>query len=85
MLRDVSCVDLRTSILGREVAFPVGIAATGSHRMAHSDGERATARGLCINTKRNQFYGASGERSCVSCPITALSLSGESARHRKLL
>ena len=28
------------------IAFPIGIAPTGSHKMAHPDGELATARGL---------------------------------------
>ena len=45
MLRDVSNVDMRTRILGEEVAFPVCVAATGMQRMAHEDGELATARG----------------------------------------
>ena len=39
----ISCVDLKTSILGQEVSFPVGISPTGSHRMARCDGEIATA------------------------------------------
>ena len=51
VLRNVSCVDLKTSILGHQVAFPVGIAPTGSHRMAHSDGELATAKGYSNNKK----------------------------------
>ena len=45
MLRDVSNVDMRTRILGQEVAFPVCVAATAMQRMAHEDGELATARG----------------------------------------
>ena len=45
MLRDVSTVDMRTSILGREVAFPVCVGATAMQRMAHVDGELATTRG----------------------------------------
>ena len=45
MLRDVSAVDMRTSILGQEVAFPVCVGATAMQRMAHVDGELATARG----------------------------------------
>ena len=45
MLRDVSNVDMRTRILGEEVASPVCVAATAMQRMAHEDGELATARG----------------------------------------
>ena len=45
MLRDVSAVDTRTSLLGHEVAFPVCVGATAMQRMAHIDGELATARG----------------------------------------
>ena len=45
MLWDVSHVDTRSCILGEEVSFPVCVGATGSHKMAHKDGELATARG----------------------------------------
>jgi isopentenyl diphosphate isomerase/L-lactate dehydrogenase-like FMN-dependent dehydrogenase len=43
-LVDVSAVDPRTTVLGREVALPVLIAPTALHRLAHPDGEAATAR-----------------------------------------
>ena len=46
MLRDVSTVDMKTRILGGEVAFPVCVGATAMQRMAHIDGELATARGI---------------------------------------
>lgn len=52
MLRDVSSVDMRTCILGQEVAFPVCVAATAMQRMAHVDGELATARGSQILSVR---------------------------------
>ena len=45
VLRDVSNVDLRTTILGYEIPFPIGIAPMGMQCRAHCDGERATARG----------------------------------------
>ena len=45
MLRDVSAVDMKTSVLGQEISFPVGVGATSSHRLAHEEGELATARG----------------------------------------
>ena len=43
-LRDVSEVDLRTTVLGVEVSSPVMVAPTAFHRLAHPDGEMATAR-----------------------------------------
>jgi len=43
-LVDVSARDLSTTVLGRRVAMPVLIAPTAFQRMAHPDGELATAR-----------------------------------------
>jgi 4-hydroxymandelate oxidase len=45
VLRDVSVVSTRTSILGADLATPVCVAPTGYHRLAHPDGELATAAG----------------------------------------
>ena len=45
MLRDVSNISMRTTILGNEIDFPVGVAPTALQRMAHDKGELATARG----------------------------------------
>ncbi|XP_076339475.1 2-Hydroxyacid oxidase 1-like isoform X2 [Tachypleus tridentatus] len=44
LLRNVSCRDLSTTILGQPVSFPVGVAPTAMQKMAHPDGEVATAR-----------------------------------------
>jgi isopentenyl diphosphate isomerase/L-lactate dehydrogenase-like FMN-dependent dehydrogenase len=44
VLVDVEDLDLRTTVLGREVAMPLGIAPAALHGMAHDDGECATAR-----------------------------------------
>jgi 4-hydroxymandelate oxidase len=44
VLVDVEAVDLRTTLLGRDVAMPFGIAPAALHGMAHADGECATAR-----------------------------------------
>ncbi|KAL4623948.1 hydroxyacid oxidase 1 [Arapaima gigas] len=44
VLRDVSQVDLSVSILGQRLSMPVCVAATAMQRMAHPDGEMATAR-----------------------------------------
>ncbi|TRY92475.1 hypothetical protein DNTS_028182 [Danionella cerebrum] len=48
VLRDVSVVDLSTSVLGQRVSFPVCVAATAMQRMAHPEGETATVRG-CLS------------------------------------
>lgn len=45
MLRDVSAVDMATTLLGTDVTTPVHVAPTAYHRLAHPDGEAATARG----------------------------------------
>jgi 4-hydroxymandelate oxidase len=45
VLVDVSRLDTRVMLLGRELAFPVLIAPTAYHRMVHPEGEIATARG----------------------------------------
>lgn len=44
ILRDVTSVDLATTLLGRVVTAPVGVAPTTLQRAAHPDGEVATAR-----------------------------------------
>ena len=45
VLCDVSEVDISTTILGEKLTFPVGIAPTGLHCLAHPDGELATGKG----------------------------------------
>jgi 4-hydroxymandelate oxidase len=45
VLRDVSAIDPGTTLLGEPVRHPVVVAPTAFHRMAHPDGETATARG----------------------------------------
>lgn len=44
VLRDVSAVDLSTTILGRRAALPLVFAPTGFTRLMHHDGEPAVAR-----------------------------------------
>ncbi len=43
MLRDVSVVDTKTTLLGSNIAMPLVIAPTAFQCLAHADGERATA------------------------------------------
>lgn len=44
VLRDVSALDLSTTVLGTQVSLPVLIAPCGGHKRAHPDGELATYR-----------------------------------------
>jgi isopentenyl diphosphate isomerase/L-lactate dehydrogenase-like FMN-dependent dehydrogenase len=44
VLRDVSKLDLSTSVLGTKVSLPVLIAPCGGHKRAHPEGELATYR-----------------------------------------
>jgi 4-hydroxymandelate oxidase len=45
VLRDVSRIDTRLTLLGSELAFPVLLAPTGFQKLFHAEGELATARG----------------------------------------
>ncbi len=45
VLRDVSIIDTTTEVLGASMTMPVMVAPTGYHRLAHDEGEVATARG----------------------------------------
>ena len=54
MLRDVSNVNMKTTIMGNEIDFPIGIAPTGLQKMAHPEGEVATAKGIMISLSEVQ-------------------------------
>jgi 4-hydroxymandelate oxidase len=45
VLYDVSAVDMRVTLFGRELPFPILMAPTAYHRTIHPEGEIATARG----------------------------------------
>lgn len=47
MLRDVQNRNLGTTIQGDRVKIPIGISPCALHKMAHVDGECASARGKC--------------------------------------
>ena len=47
--RDVSRVSTETTILGNRIEFPIGAAPTALQRMAHEDGEIATAKGETLS------------------------------------
>jgi len=46
VLRDVSAVDLSVDLLGARLAAPIVVAPMAAHRLAHPDGELATARAV---------------------------------------
>lgn len=56
VLVDVSKRTTKTNVLGLSLSMPVGIAPTAMHRMAHCDGEKATARGLNIVLHLNLIH-----------------------------
>src|SRR5262245_35892027 len=45
ILRDRADIDTASTILGRRAIMPIMVAPTGRHRLFHSEGEIATARG----------------------------------------
>jgi 4-hydroxymandelate oxidase len=46
VLRDVSVVDLSVEVLGTRLRAPLMVAPMATHRLAHPDGELATARAV---------------------------------------
>ena len=44
-LRDIGQRKLSTTVLGTEISFPAMVSPAGGHKVAHPDGELATARG----------------------------------------
>ncbi|XP_075744172.1 uncharacterized protein LOC119187728 [Rhipicephalus microplus] len=44
VMRDVSTIDTECTLLGQRLSMPVGISPTALQKMAHPDGESATAR-----------------------------------------
>ena len=71
MLRDVSSIDTKTCIQGQEITFPVCVGATGMHRMAHSEGELATAKGIIIMGGSCGVFSAGGRiaSGCLSLSL----------------
>ncbi len=54
-LRDISNLDITTTILGEEISLPVMLAPAGSHMRAHQEGELATARGAGMSNTLMQL------------------------------
>lgn len=44
-LRDVSGIDMKLEVFGQQISCPIGLSPTAMHKLAHPDGELATARG----------------------------------------
>jgi len=60
VLRNVSNVDMSTSIFGQTISMPFGISPTAMQRLAHPDGEEATSRAaatmnlpMCLSSYSN--------------------------------
>jgi len=49
VMRDVSNIDTTTEVLGHKISMPIGIAPMAMHKLAHPDGELATAKGAAAN------------------------------------
>jgi len=49
VMRDVSNIDTSCEILGHKISMPIGIAPMAMHKLAHPDGELATARAAAAN------------------------------------
>jgi 4-hydroxymandelate oxidase len=61
VLRDVSAVSTRARLQGTALATPVAIAPTAFHRLAHPDGELATAAGAA---RAGALYVLSARSTC---------------------
>lgn len=51
VLCGISEVNLSTTVLGDKVTLPIGIAPTATQKLAHPDGEQATAKGNILICK----------------------------------
>jgi len=74
VLVDVSKRDTSTSVLNQNISFPVIVAPTAFHKMAHEEGECATARAalkagtiMCLSTLSNSKV----EDVCLHCDSNA--------------
>ena len=56
VLRDVSSVDMSTTVFGQKIDMPLFLAPTAMHRLYHHDGEKATSRAA---EKFGTFFGMS--------------------------
>ena len=93
VLVDVSRRSTRARVLGRELALPVLIAPTAFHKLAHPDGEIATARAAAqagtimvlstlSNTKVEDVVAATSAESGSSCTCIATAARPSAVRAR---
>jgi hypothetical protein len=68
VLRNVSSIDMSTTILGEKIEVPFCIAPTACHVFSDPEGELATARGECRLTK--VIYCTTN--TCMQQPLTLL-------------
>lgn len=68
VLVDVSNIDLTTSVLGLQLAMPIMVAPTALHKLAHPQGELATAR---ASSAANTLMILSSSSSCSIEEIAA--------------
>ena len=48
---------MKTTVMGNEIDFPIGVAPTGLQKMAHPEGEVATAKGTVMSDfHRSAWY-----------------------------
>lgn len=76
VLRNVRDIDMSTTVLGHRVKIPVGIAPSGWHKMAHPDGEAATARaaqklGTVMSVSMGTILGHSPAEVCSPDEVKA--------------
>ncbi|XP_041812227.1 hydroxyacid oxidase 1 [Chelmon rostratus] len=76
VLRDVSTVDLSVSVLGQKLSMPLCVSATAMQRMAHPEGETATAR-ACQSVGTGMML-SSWATSTVEEVMSAMTVSGSS-------
>uniref|UniRef100_A0A0E0KVG0 Signal recognition particle 14 kDa protein n=1 Tax=Oryza punctata TaxID=4537 RepID=A0A0E0KVG0_ORYPU len=78
VLVDVSCINMSTSVLGYNISMPIMIAPTALHKLAHPEGELATARAAA--TAETIMTLSSGS----SCSIEEVNLAGPGIRFFQL-
>ena len=71
MMVDISQRDLRTTVLGQEIRFPIMLDPAGNHAAAHPDGELASARAagaagtiLVLSAQSSRTLEEIGRASC---------------------
>ncbi|XP_075526620.1 uncharacterized protein LOC142558362 [Dermacentor variabilis] len=55
ILVDVEKVNTRTTVLGREVSFPVGLAPSATHKLVNPEGEIGCAQGVAVRINKLAF------------------------------